>query len=326
MDILEKQNYLQKNKNIYLLFGDEKYLIKKASDSIISNVVAEENATMNIDYFTGKDISVDRVIDAMFTYSFFADNRCVVVKDSNLFKHSGNQNLIQSLEEIPDTNFIVFIESDVDKTNALYKAIKKHGVIYEMATPKENDLISWVENEVQARGSKIKRDATIYLLRTVEVDMVAINNEIEKLVAYTLNKGVIEKADIDKICTKSLQIEIFKLMDAIGNKQVQKALEIYNDMIFSKEPVLKILIMLARQIKLILLCKELNEKGAGLNDISSKVGIHSFVAKSCIAQSRNFKTDNLVQALLNCSKLEGNIKTGRIKDYIGLETLIISLF
>ncbi len=326
MGILEKQNYLQKNKNIYLLFGDEKYLIKKASNSIIANVVSEENATMNIDYFTGKDIAVDRIIDAMFTYSFFADNRCVVVKDSNLFKNAGNKNLIQSLEEIPDTNFIVFIESDVDKTNALYKAIKKHGVIYEMSTPKENDLVKWVEGVVRNKGSKIKRDATIHLLRTVEVDMVTIDNEIEKLVAYTLNKGVIEKTDIDKICTKSLQIEIFKLMDAIGNKQVQKALEIYNDMIFSKEPVLKILVMLARQIKLILLCKELNEKGAGLNDISSKVGIHSFIAKSCIAQSRNFKTENLVKALFNCSKLESSIKTGQIKDYIGLETLIISLF
>ncbi len=325
MDTLAKLKYLKKNKNIYLIFGEEKYLVQEAYDEIVNNVVSKENANMNIDYFIGKDAYVDGIIDAMNTLTFFSDNRCIVVKESGFFKKGQNvDTLVEELEKIAPTTYIVFVE-EVDKVSSLYKAVKKLGVVYEMETPKENDLIGFVENLVSEKRCKIKRDATIHLLRTVENDMVVIKNEIGKLCAYVLHKGVIEKSDIDMVCTKSLQLEIFKLMDSIGNKEIQTALEIYNNMLFVKEPVLRILVMFARQVKLILLCKELSEKGCGLNEISEKIGVHSFVAKGCLAQSKNFSKSKLIEVLLEISNLETKIKSGKIKDEIGLENLIIAL-
>ncbi len=327
MENSAKNRYLLKNKNIYLLFGDEKYLIKEAYDEIIKNVVAEENKNMNVDYFIGKDVVVDRVIDAMFTYSFFADNRCIVVKDSGLFKKgNGNESLIEALTEVPDTSYLLFVDDEVDKTNGLYKQVNKLGAVYEMKTLKENELVGWTENLVKSKNIKINRDVVIHILRTVDLDMVTINNEVEKLTAYVKNKGIIEKSDVDLICKKSLQTEIFKLMDAIGNKEVQTSLEIYNDMIYAKEPVMRILTMVARQIKIILLCKELDQKGVSLNEMSDSIGVHSFVIKGCVKQSKNFSKKQLLDALLECSNLETRIKSGKVKDVVGLETLIVSLF
>ncbi len=326
MDTLGKQKYLKSGKNIYLIYGDEKFLVKEAFDEIVNNTVSEADRAMNLDYFLGKDVNPDSIIDALNTLSFFATNRCVVVRDTGLLKKSANvDDLSKALEDVPENTYIVFVE-EVDKTSKLYKAIQKFGVVYEMQTPKESDLVAFVENLVKNKNSKIDKGSVIYFLRTVENDMVVINNEIEKLVAFTLNKGKIEKADIDLVCTKSLQIEIFKLMDAIGNKEIQTALEIYNNMIFAKEPVLRILAMLARQVKLILLSKELSEQGFNMNDISAKIGVHSFVAKGCIQQSRNFSKNTLYSTLMALAELEVKIKTGKIKDVIGLETLIVSMF
>ncbi len=326
MDTLGKLKYLKNGKNIYLIFGDEKFLVKEAYNEIINNVVSSENRSMNLDYFSGKDVNPDSIIDALNTLTFFSDNRCVVVRDTGLLKKSGNvDKLALALEDIPENTYIVFDE-EVDKTSKLYKTILKHGVVYEMKTPKETDLVSFVENLVSSKKSKIDKGSTIHFLRTVENDMVVINNEIEKLVAYTLDNGKIEKGDIDLVCTKSLQVEIFKLMDAIGNKEIQTALEIYNNMIYLKEPVLRILAMLARQVKLILLSKELSEQGFNMNDISTKIGVHSFVAKGCIQQGKNFSKDTLYQTLISLEELEVKIKTGKIKDVIGLETLIVSMF
>ncbi len=326
MDTLGKLKYLKNGKNIYLIYGDEKYLVKEAFDEIVNNVVAREDRTMNLDYFTGKEVNPDSIIDALNTLTFFSTNRCVVVRDTGLLKKSANvDNLIKALEDVPESTYLVFVE-EVDKTSKLYKAIVKQGVVYDMKTPKETDLVSFVENLAKAKNVKIDRGTTVHFLRTVENDMVVINNEIEKLAAYCLNKSKIDKNDIDLVCTKSLQVEIFKLMDAIGNKQIQQALEIYNNMIFMKEPVLRILSMLARQVKLILLSKELSEQGYNMNDISAKIGVHSFVAKGCISQSKNFSKKTLYDTLLALSDLEVKIKTGKMKDVIGLETLIVSMF
>lgn len=320
--------YFKKNKNVYLLFGEEKYLIKQAFDEIVDNVVYSQDKTMNIDFYEGKDVSINNIIDSIETLTFFAENRCVVVRDTGFLKKSANadiEGLVDAIVDVPDTTYVVFIE-DVDKSSVLYKAVKKEGVAYEFSTPKENELISFVESKVKNKKCKIDRATTIYFLRTVENDMIIVDNELEKLIAYTLFKNRIEKDDIDKICTKSLQVEIFKLMDAIGNKNVQLTLEIYNDMMFVKEPVLRILSMLARQVKLILLSKELSEAGYNFNEISAKIGVHSFVVKGCIKQSKNFTKNKLVDSLLKLSELETNIKTGKIKDVIGLETLIVSMF
>ncbi len=326
MDTLGKLKYLKNDKNIYLIYGDEKFLVKEAYDEIVKNVVTDENATMNLDYFKGKDVDPDGIIDAINTLTFFSDNRCVIVSDTGLFKKSANvDNLVKALEDVPETTYLVFIE-EVDKTNKLYKAIVKHGVVYEMRTPKETELISFVERLVKSKNCKIDRSSVIHFLRTVENDMVVINNEVEKLTAFVLDKGKIEKSDIELVCTKSLQVEIFKLMDAIGNKEIQKALEIYNNMIFMKEPVLRILAMLGRQIKLILLSKDLSEQGYNLNDISVKIGVHSFVAKGCIKQSKNFSKEILYKTLIDLADLEVKIKSGKVKDVIGLETLIVGLF
>lgn len=324
----KKTKYFRNNKNVYLIFGDEKFLVKQAYDEILSNAISEDNTNMNTDFYEGKDVNINRIIDSMETLTFFAKNRCVIIRDSGLLKKTSNSNvasLVEAIEDIPKTTFVIFVE-EVDKTNSLYKAIKKIGVVYELSTPKENELISFVENIIKNKNSKIDRGTIVYFLRTVENDMIVINNELEKLLAYTMFKNKIEKNDIDKICTKSLQIEIFKLMDSIGNKDVQQTLEIYNNMMFVKEPVLRILSMLARQVKLILLSKELSEQGYNFNDVSAKIGIHSFVAKGCIKQSKNFTKNKLVDTLLKLNELEVKIKTGKIKDVIGLEILIVSMF
>ncbi len=191
MDTLGKLKYLKNGKNIYLIFGDEKFLIKEAYDEIVNNVVAVEDRAMNLDYFTGKDVNPDSIIDALNTLTFFSTNRCVVVRDTGLLKKASNvEDLATALEDVPENTYIVFVE-EVDKTSKLYKAIIKLGVVYEMRTPKEADLVSFVENLVSSKNSKIDKGAVIHFLRTVENDMVVINNEIEKLVAYTVNKGKI---------------------------------------------------------------------------------------------------------------------------------------
>ena len=75
-------------------------------------------------------------------------------------------------------------------------------------------------------------------------------NEVRKQIEYVGEGGTITKETIDKLCIKKLDSIIFDLTDNLGKKNISKALEVLNNLIYNKEPVQKILITLYNHFKI----------------------------------------------------------------------------
>ena len=91
----------------------------------------------------------------------------------------------------------------------------------------------------------------VYLLTNMQ-DLI---NEIRKLIEYAGEGGKIEKQDIDKLSIKKIESVIFDLTDNLGKKQVGKALQVLQNLIYAKEPLQKILITLYNHFKKLYLTK-----------------------------------------------------------------------
>lgn len=63
-------------------------------------------------------------------------------------------------------------------------------------------------------------------------------------------------------------------------------------------------------------------EGLSFQDIKSKSGLHPFVLKKALQQSKNFTLNELKSAIRLCQQLDTDIKTGRIQDVLGLELLV----
>ena len=94
-----------KFKQCYLLYGEEAYLRKQYRNRLKQAMTAEGD-TMNYSYFEGKDISVPAVIDLAETLPFFADRRVIVMENSGLFKHGGEQ-LAEYLQEPAQSAYFI---------------------------------------------------------------------------------------------------------------------------------------------------------------------------------------------------------------------------
>ena len=123
-NILEdiKQNNFQQ---IYLLFGDEVYLKHQYRDKLLKALKIEED-TMNFAKYEGKGISENEIIDLAETVPFFADHRVILLEDSGFFKNATDK-LPDYVKELPDYLVMIFVESEVDKRNRLFKAVSKAG-------------------------------------------------------------------------------------------------------------------------------------------------------------------------------------------------------
>lgn len=155
--------------------------------------------------------------------------------------------------------------------------------------------------------------------------MENIQMELEKLICYCLDRDVVTAEDVEAVCTTRITNHIFDMVNAIAEKQPQKALQLYYDLLALKEPPMRVLFLIARQCNLLLQTKELKSRGHDNKTIASKIGVPPFAAGKYVAQASHFKTSVLKNAVKQCVETEEAVKSGRMNDMMSVEILILSV-
>ncbi len=308
-------------RQIYLLYGEESYLRKQYRDRM-KDAMTEDGDTMNYSYFEGKDISVGAVIDLAETLPFFADRRVIVVENSGLFKHGGEQ-LAAYLAEPAESVYFVFVETEIDKRSKLFKTVSSKGIAVEFPVQNEATLKKWILGILKREGKQITESALNYFLEKTGTDMENIRKELEKLMCYCMEKEAVREQDIEAICTKRVSSHIFDMINAIAEKQQKKALDLYYDLLALKEPAMRILFLITRQFNMLLQVKELKGKGYDNKTIGVKVGLSPFIAGKYVTQASKFRAADLRTALEACVEAEESVKTGKMNDIMSVELLIV---
>lgn len=308
-------------KQFYLLYGREDYLKKLYRDKL-RNAIIPEDDTMNYSHYEGKDLNLKELSQVAQTLPFFNNRRLIVIENSGLFKNQSE--LADMLKASPESTFFLFIEEEVDKRNKLFKLIKDNGTVSEMNGLDEKNLKLFVASLFQQEAKKISENTVTYLLDKCGPDMMNLRNEADKLVSYCMERDVITPEDIDAVITTQITGKIFQMIDAIGTKQQNKALELYYDLLALREKPMSILFLITRHFNILLQVKDLLSTGFSPQVISEKVGVPPFAASKYIGQSKNFSSRRLKEALEYGADVEEQVKTGRMVEKIGIELLIIT--
>lgn len=147
-------------------------------------------------------------------------------------------------------------------------------------------------------------------------------NEIRKQIEYVGEDGKITKESIDLLCIKKIESIIFDLTDNLGKKNIAKALEVLNNLIYNKEPVQKILITLYNHFKklyIITLCEKYNQNVTESLKLKPN---QTFLVSKYKTQASYFKEQELKNILEELINLDSNYKIGQIDLNIGLESIL----
>lgn len=313
---IKNQQYSQ----VYLLHGEEDYLRKQYRDKM-KEALIDDGDTMNNHYYEGKDSKIDEVIDLAETMPFFASRRVIIIENSGWFQKGGDK-MAEYLQNLPDTTYFIFVETQIDKRSKLYKTVKNKGRIAEFAHQDEQTLKRWILGMLKKEEKNITAADLQFLLERTGTEMANIKTEMEKLLCYTMNKTEVTREDIEEICTKRIQNQIFEMINAMADRNQKLALDLYYDLLTLKEPPMRILALIGRQFNLLLQVKELRTKGYSPQVISEKTGLHSFIVGKYEKQASRFKTKELKEALEACVEADEGVKTGKMNDVMSVEILI----
>ena len=217
---------------------------------------------------------------------------------------------------------MVIIEDDVDTKYALYKTIEKLGIVCKFDYLKSAQIEKRIASICNAYQVKIDLATIRYFMEACGTNMQDIINEVRKLIEYAGKGGEITKDSIDKLTIKKIESVIFDLTDNLGNKETKKALQVLNNLIYNKEPLQRILVMLYNHFKKLYFTKIALKYN---KDIITSLDLkpnQTFLVNKYKKQASYFKENELYVILQKLRDLDYNYKNGLIDLQIGLEAIL----
>ena len=309
----------------YLLYGTEKFLIDKEIKNIINNNQIEE---INISKYDLEINSLNEILDYANTVSIFSNNKLIIVENAYIFsrvqnKKIDNTEILENYLKNSCDTIIIFINNNekIDSVKKIAKLIKEKGIIKEF-NPLKN-INSTVKNMFD--NYKISDNSINLLIDRVGNNLELIYQEIEKLKIYKIDDKIITSKDIEDVTIENINIDIFRFVDDIINKNKKNAIKIYKELLKLNEEPIKIIALLSSKFRLMFQASKLAKKGYTEDSISEILKVHKYPVHLAILSGYKYNSEILLKYLNDLANLDIGIKTGEKDKELALELFILSL-
>jgi DNA polymerase-3 subunit delta len=313
---------------VYLFSGNENYLKEDILKKLRNRLIDPAYRELNYKVFYGEKLSINEVINDLYTLPLISKHKLAVIKEAEKINKNDETKLIGyfnrlSLKNIFSTLIIIYKEGRPNKE--LITAIKRIGIAANFGITDKEKLVLWIKSKFRQSNKKITQEAIFYLQSIVGSDLGRLFNEIEKIDIYTKDQKIIEKEDVMTTIGGSEAVNIFKVLDSIGDKDIKNAIDGLVKLNQGNLHHLSIFAMIYRQIKLILQTKLLLANGFNFKDVEKKLKLPYFVVEKIIKQSKKytFKEIGKSYELLNIADLE--LKDSQKEPKIILEELVMNI-
>ena len=210
-------------KTVYLVFGEEKMLVKRCAELILKKLSGGELNDFNYHEF-GDGADVADISVSADIIPFMAERNIVKLTDLNADKMPAEdfKALMKILERLPESTSVVLTMPTLDVTSKTAKAqmkkliafADKNGVCMELlhrtGLALERDLCKWAK----AGGCTMTELTAHKLILFVGEDLNTLNNEMKKLTAFA-DGAEITPEMIDQLVHKNTEASVYDLFGYI---------------------------------------------------------------------------------------------------------------
>lgn len=326
-EALEKELNTKILRPMYVFYGEETYFIENSVNKV-KKIFGEKIDGIN--YILLDEENVRNVLSEINTPAFGYEKKLIILNKTNILKKTFKNKELQTrfenyvvnnIDNIKENIILIIIEEKLDKTKFV-EFLEENAVCCNFIKLKPAQLAKRLKDICSLYKVEIQERDAMYLIEKSGTSMQNLINEIRKLIEYAGQHGVINKEAIDKLAISQLDSVIFDLTDEIGNKNINKSLEILNELIYQKESLQMILLMLYRHLKKIYLTKLSISEGKDVAETLELKPNQMFLVSKYKKQGEYFSFENLRKFLKDLTVLDQKNKKGLIDLEIGLETIL----
>ena len=322
--------------------GDDELSIQESLHSLVETFDSGAFAGMNSVRVDGRTIQRGELANHINMLPLGGDKRLVVVDYilESLKAKADQEWLAEVLKAMPETSVVALVILDTQKYKGgemvwqtagkghwLRKVLKDSGKSVEWVEkplPSLRDMPGWIMKEALAQSAKFDKSAAAELASLVGNDLFQARQEIGKALSYCGKGETITREVVRLLCSQSREEDIFDMVDAAGQRDSRKALGLLRSLL-QDQPIQYIFTMLARQMRLLIIAKEVMDEGGGENEVIPACSVAPFLARKLMEQARRFRMNELTAIFQRLDGMDESSKTGTASLDVELETLVAEL-
>ncbi len=299
---------------ITVLIGEEPLLVRRELERLLDQRLPRASRDFNRDIFEAAELDVGRLLEAAGTLPFLTPRRVVLIRNVQELKKSAMESLEPALDNLPGTTDLILTGTKIDGRLGFWKRIASIGAVRELKPPDDREIPAWIAGEVRERGGRIEPEAVAGLTAAIGRNLSALHNTLEKLLLLKREGETIGPDDVEAVTTGISWKTVFELGDAVGKRDLSRALVLAEKMIASGESPVGLVAILARHFRIL---SKIREGGTA--------GLSPFLADRYREQAVRFTPSVLASRREMIFHADWALKSSRIPPKIRFERLLIDL-
>ncbi len=333
------------NVMLYIFYGEDDFSIYRALDSLKKTWGDPDSLETNTTIFDAQQLSFSQLAEACSAVPFMSLVRIVIVKgllaiferDSTQKRDRGGspkkaeidigewQRLADYVKQMPATTRLIFVDTrDIEQNNPVLKLLSPLAEVRVFPRLKWDQLSRWIYSQVREKGGAISANAAKLLIEFAGHDLWVLNGEIEKLLAFAQGRPITEE-DVRIVASFAREVNIFRLVDAILERDKRSAQKMLCLILREGTSPLYVLAMIARQLRLIVLAKDLGDEILTRGRVSAVESVPKYSLEKALEQARLYSLEGVKRTFEKLLETDIAIKTGKYDGDLALELLLTEL-
>ena len=317
---------------LYILYGENDFSLHEALERLKAEVGLPDVLDANVTRAQVSSLSPQQLLAMCNTVPFLADRRMVIV-DGLLSLYDGRRaprrgrggqgegnaasswlSIVEHIGDMLPSTDLVLVEKAVGRGNVLLNRLSPVAQVKEFPSLRGPELSRWIGDKAVDSGCSISREAVELLAELVGGNLWAMSGEVEKLSLYCQGRTV-EAEDVQLLVSVAREMSIFNAVDAIMEKRYQEALRIVKRLMEAGAGGPYMVVMVARQVRLLLLAKDMEKRGVPQEQMRARLGLSAdWMLRRLRDQGRRYSQAALESLHRGLLETDRAIKTGRITD------------
>jgi DNA polymerase-3 subunit delta len=311
--------------SVCILTGSERLLVDRAVSALRKASLGEGPAGFNDDVFQGQGLSAQRVAQAARTLPMMATKRFVLVRNLDAAAPEEQERLAEYVRAPSPDTCLVLVAEKLDGRGKLAKVARESGVLLELESPRPNEIPGLAQREARMRGHALSDAAAAALADAIGADLASLSDAIERLSLYVGDKQPIGTVEVEACVAQVRTESVWSLVDAVGERNAPKALQAAASLLGDREPALKILALVARQLRILTKLRQALAQGLKPQEATQSAGAPPFKARELCAMAQRFDDARLTRAFAVIAETDLALKGSKVPGPRVLEGALLAL-
>jgi DNA polymerase-3 subunit delta len=311
--------------SVVILTGSERLLVDRALSALRKGTIGDGPAGFNDDVFQGQGLSAQRVTQAARTLPMMAQKRFVLVRNLDAAATEEQELLAEYLRAPSPDTCLVLVAEKLDGRGKLSKLGREHAVWLELEPPRAHEVAALAQKEARARGHALSEAAAEALSEAIGPDLAALSDAVERLSLFVGAAQPIGAEHVEACVTQLRTESIWSLVDAVGERNAAKALSAAASLLGDREPPLRILSLVARQLRILAKLRHALGQGLRPQEATQSAGAPPFKARELCAMAQRFDEPRLARAFALLAETDLALKGSKVPGPRVLEGALLAL-